>query len=71
MDLANEQYALDLLCRARHEMHMVRDAAKRGTRELSIAITECDTAILWLQHDMKLKTPVFPQTGDRDGGIGR
>lgn len=33
-----------------------RDSGK-GSRELSVALTEIDTAILWRQHDFNLKAP--------------
>lgn len=29
----------------------------RGSRELSVALTEIDTAILWRQQDLTLKLP--------------
>lgn len=33
-----------------------RDAGK-NSRELSVALTEIDTAILWRQEDLRLKEP--------------
>ncbi len=29
----------------------------KNSRELSVCLTEVDTAILWRQYDMQLKTP--------------
>lgn len=29
-----------------------------NTRELSVCLTEIDTAILWRQHDLQMKAPV-------------
>jgi len=34
-----------------------RDAGK-NSRELSVALTEVDTAILWRREDLRLKQPV-------------
>jgi len=33
-----------------------------NSRELSICLTEIDTAILWRQEDLRLKTPVINAT---------
>lgn len=52
-----EQQALGHLREARAALLAARDDWKRGSRELSVALTETDTAILWLQQDMQLKTP--------------
>lgn len=54
--MTNEQIALDLLRQARAAMLAARDNDKRSSRELSVALTECDTAVLWLQHDIRVKT---------------
>ena len=35
-----------------------RDAGK-NSRELSVALTEIDTAILWRQEDLRLKRPAI------------
>ena len=55
--ISMEQQALGYLREARAAMLAARDDWKRGSRELSVALTETDTAILWLQQDMQLKTP--------------
>lgn len=55
--MSKEQEALGHLRMARAAMLEARDDQKRSSRELSVAITETDTAILWLQHDMQIKTP--------------
>ncbi len=52
-----EQSALAYLRQARAAMLGARDDSKRPSRELSVALTETDTAILWLQHDIQIKTP--------------
>lgn len=36
--------------------------AGKGSRELSIVVTEIDTAILWRQEDLRLKTPLVNET---------
>lgn len=56
-----EQAALGYLRQARASMIAARDDSKRGSRELSVALTETDTAILWLQHDVQIKTPPVNQ----------
>lgn len=57
--MTNEQVALGHLRMARKAMLDAKSATP--TRELSVALTECDTAILWLQFDIQCKTP--PQLG--------
>lgn len=53
MDLANEHLALGLLREAR--VALVQAKSINPTRELAVAMTECDTAILWLRHDLGIK----------------
>lgn len=55
--MRSEQIALGHLREARAAMIAARDDDRRPSRELSVALTECDTAILWLQHDLQLKAP--------------
>jgi hypothetical protein len=33
-----------------------------NSRELSVALTELDTAILWRQHDLEMKQPIVNGT---------
>jgi len=35
----------------------------KGSRELSVALTEIDTAILWRQQDLTLKLPPVNEVG--------
>jgi len=56
IEISNEAVALGHLREARAAMLAARDDQKRSSRELSVALTETDTAILWLQQDMTLKT---------------
>jgi hypothetical protein len=56
IEISNESVALGHLREARAAMIAARDDQKRSSRELSVALTETDTAILWLQQDMTLKT---------------
>ena len=49
--------ALGYLRMARAAMVQSRDDWRKGTRELAVALTETDTAILWLQHDIQVSTP--------------
>jgi hypothetical protein len=58
-----EQCALEHLREARACLLEAREDAKRGTRELSVTLTEIDTAILWLQHDLQFKAPVLNGEG--------
>ena len=37
-------------------------AAGKNSRELSIVVTEIETAILWRQEDLRLKQPVLKET---------
>lgn len=55
MQLKSE--ALGHLRMARSVMIQARDDWRKGTRELAVALTETDTAILWLQHDIQVSTP--------------
>ena len=48
--------ALGKLREARASLMEERDAGK-GSRELSVALTEIDSAILWRQEDLRLKQP--------------
>ena len=50
--------ALGNLRQARAILLEERDAGQ-GSRELSVALTEIDTAILWRQEDLRLKQPVI------------
>jgi len=50
-----EHEALDYLGRALAVMKDGRDNGHRGSRELSIALTETETAILWLEQDIRTK----------------
>ena len=54
MELKHE--ALGHLRMARAAMIQARDDWRKGTRELAVALTETDTAILWLQHDIQITT---------------
>lgn len=56
--LSNEQRALGYLREARAAMCAARDDDKRGTRDLSVAFTETETAIFWLQRDVSSKAPI-------------
>jgi hypothetical protein len=51
-----EDKALGFLREARAALLEERDAGK-NSRELSVALTEIDTAILWRQEDLRLKRP--------------
>lgn len=51
-----EDKALGYLRMARAELLEERDDGK-GSRELSVTLTEIDTAILWRQQDLSLKQP--------------
>ena len=51
----NEAQALSLMHQALSELNTAKIA--RGSRELSIAATELETAMLWLKRDLELKTP--------------
>ena len=42
----------------------------KGSRELSVTLTEIDTAILWRQQDLMLKLPPVNEVG-RQGGLKR
>ena len=53
--MTHEQVALGHLQTARDALIAARD--QTPSRELSIAFTELESAILWLQHDMRLKAP--------------
>lgn len=57
---------LAYLRQARSILLEERDAGK-NSRELSIVLTEIDTAILWRQHDLQLKTPVSNQYKNNSG----
>jgi hypothetical protein len=48
--------ALGKLREARALLLEERDSGK-NSRELSVTLTEIDTAILWRQEDLRLKTP--------------
>ena len=50
--------ALGKLREARAALLDERDAGK-GSRELSVALTEIDSAILWRQEDLRLKQPAI------------
>lgn len=50
-----ENSALDHLRTARIVLIGGRDNGHRGSRELSIALTEVETAILWLEQDIRTK----------------
>lgn len=58
--MEDENLALLGLRSARDYMVSARDVFKRGSRELSVAITECESAILWLQHDVATKVSCAP-----------
>jgi len=47
---------LGKLREARALLLIERDSGK-SSRELAVALTEIDTAILWRQEDLRLKTP--------------
>lgn len=49
---------LGYLRQARALLLEERDAGK-NSRELSVALTEIDTAILWRQYDLRLKQPAI------------
>lgn len=59
-NLTNEQKALGYLREARAAMCDVREIDKRPSRELSVAFTECESAILWLQSHLQ-RNPTKPQ----------
>lgn len=61
-----EAEALGHLRMARAALLEAKDNLQRGSRELSVALTETDTAILWLQQDMQLKAPIFNVANDPD-----
>ena len=48
---------LELLREARAELLAERDDEKKGSRELSVALTHIDTAILWREKDLQCKVP--------------
>lgn len=50
-----EHQALALLNNARELLRLAGTNA--GSRELSVAMTECDTSILWLREHMRFKHP--------------
>lgn len=53
----NYDEVLGKLREARALLLEERDDDKKGSRALSICLTEIDTAILWRQEDLRLKTP--------------
>ncbi len=55
--MSNEQRALGYLREARAAMCAAKDDDKRGSRDLSVAFTETETAIFWLQRDLNSKFP--------------
>lgn len=54
-----EAEALGHLRMARAALLEAKDDLRRGSRELSVALTETDTAILWIQQDIQLKAPIL------------
>jgi hypothetical protein len=52
---------LGFLREARAELLELKDLGQ-GSRELSIVLTHIDTAILWRQEDIRLKTPPINET---------
>lgn len=52
-----EDKALGFMRKARAALLEERDSGG-NSRELSVALTELDTAILWRQQDLQLKRPV-------------
>jgi hypothetical protein len=58
---AGHDLALGHLRQARALLLEERDDAKKPSRELSVALTEIDTAILWRQEDLRLKQPAMDQ----------
>ena len=65
MELKHE--ALGHLRMARAAMIQGRDDWRKVTRELAVALTETDTAILWLQHDIQITThPVNAESVPHD-----
>ncbi len=55
----------DILGKLREARALVRDEEDVGksSRELSIVLTNIDTAILWRQEDIRLKTPPVNEEG--------
>lgn len=60
-----ESEAFKLLSRAVVVMNGTKGIG-RGSRELSIAITEAETALLWLEQDIKLKAVVRAVGGGQE-----
>jgi hypothetical protein len=48
---------------ARAELLTEKDHVNGNSRELSVALTNLDTAILWRQEDLRLKEPVTNELG--------
>lgn len=55
--MSNQDKVLGFLREARAALLEERDNGG-NSRELAIALTEIDTAILWRQQDLRLKTPI-------------
>ena len=56
---------LEHLRMARAFLIIEREAGK-GSRELSVTLTEIDTAILWRQSDLQIKAPA--ENSDNEAG---
>lgn len=54
--------ALGFMREARAALLEDRDSGG-NSRELSVALTEIDTAILWRQQDLQMKRPIVNETG--------
>lgn len=56
MEMSNQDKVLGFLREARAALLEERDNGG-NSRELAIALTETDTAILWRKEDLRIKTP--------------
>ena len=61
-DLKKDDQVLGWLREARAALLEERDDGK-NSRELSVALTEVDSAILWRQEDLRLKSKIINQEG--------
>lgn len=55
---------LEFLKKAKAELLEQKDLGL-GSRELALVLTHVDTAILWRQEDLRLKTPVTDNSNVR------
>lgn len=59
-----EDDVLGHLREARALLEIERDECGKPSRELSVALTEIDTAILWRHRDLQLKQPIVNECAE-------